>query len=69
MDKNKNVKKTISLYHNWTNNKYKGSNVLKICAMYRGVCLYVKARIFFIKNNGERERLTRSYIHVYVCGM
>ena len=25
--------------------------------MYRGVCLYVKARIFLIKNNSKRGQL------------
>ena len=34
--------------------------------MYRSVCLYVKAKIFFVKN--KRERSTCTYIHVYVWG-
>ena len=34
--------------------------------MYRGVCFYVKARIFFVKNKSMRS--TRTDIHVYVCG-
>ena len=37
--------------------------------MYRGVCLYVKTRIFLVKDNSEKERSTRTYIYVYECGM
>ena len=35
--------------------------------MYRDVCLYVKARIFFVKNKTKRS--TSTYIHVYVWAL
>ena len=39
-------------------------NVCKFCY----VCLYVKTRIFFVQNHSEKERSTRTYIHVYMFG-
>ena len=36
-----------------------------MCAMYRGVHLYVKARIFLVKNNSEKER--GQLVLTYMC--
>ena len=39
--------------------------------MYSGVCLYVKARVFLVKNNSEKERgqllLTYMYMYAGMC--
>ena len=35
--------------------------------MYRGVCLYVKTRIFLVKNNSEKERGQLVLTYMCIC--
>ena len=36
-------------------------------AMYRGVCVYVKTRIYLVKNNREKERGQLVLTYMYMC--